>query len=127
MSRNLPEPSRRERQIMDVIYRLGSASVAEVREQLQDAPGYSAVRALLRILVEKGHLRYAQSGPRYVYTPTVPREAVRDSALDSVVQTFFGGSPGMAAAALLGRSGALSDADVAELERVIARARGEGR
>src|SRR5690349_12580974 len=84
--------SRRERQIMDVIYRRGQATVAEVLEELPDPPSYSAVRALVRVLEEKGHLRHEERGPRYVFIPTVPREAARRSALKQLVQTFFEGS-----------------------------------
>jgi len=93
--------SRRERQIMEVIYASGRASAAEVRENLPDPPSYSAVRAMLRILEEKGHLRHETDGPRYVFLPTVPREQARETALKRLVQTFFGGSPESAVAALL--------------------------
>ena len=84
--------SRRERQIMDVVYRLGRATAAEVQEGLPDPPSYSAVRALLRVLEEKGHLRHEQDGPRNVYVPTVPRDAARSSAVRALLETFFGGS-----------------------------------
>src|SRR5262245_25352437 len=84
--------SRRERQIMEVIYRLGEATAAEVLRGLTDPPGYSAVRALLRILEEKGHLTHVARGPRYVYRPTVARDKARRSALQRVVDTFFEGS-----------------------------------
>jgi predicted transcriptional regulator len=93
--------SRRERQIMDVIYSLGRASAAEVRERLQDAPSYSAVRALLRILEEKGHLRHETEENRYVFIPTVPAELARETALRHVLRTFFEGSAAGAMAALL--------------------------
>ena len=119
--------SRRERQIMDAVYRRGRATAAEVLEELPDPPSYSAVRALLRILEEKGHLTHEQDGPRYVYTPTRPRESARKSALRHVVSTFFNGSAAQAAAALLESSdGQLSDADLARLERLIERARQGG-
>ena len=88
-----PQLSRRERQIMDVVYTQGRATVAEVRAQLADAPSYSAVRALLRILEEKGHLRHEQEGNRYVFVPTVPPERASKSALRHVLETFFDGSP----------------------------------
>src|SRR5918997_3668745 len=93
--------SRRERQIMDIIYARGQATAAEVTAALADAPSYSAVRALLRILEEKGHLRHHQQGPRYVFLPTVSRDRARRSALRSLVRTFFDGSPAQAAAALI--------------------------
>src|SRR3954471_349842 len=93
--------SRRERQIMDVVYRRGPATAAEVLEGLPDPPSYSAVRAMLRVLEEKGHLRHEEKGPRYVYLPTVPREEARQSALSQLVQTFFDGSTEQAVAALL--------------------------
>jgi predicted transcriptional regulator len=120
--------SRRERQIMEIIYRLGSATASEVVTQLPDPPGYSAVRALLRILEGKGHVRHAQDGPRYVYAPVVPRERARTSALDALLKTFFDGSPELAVAALLDRSSAkLSDDELDRLAGLIARARKEGR
>src|SRR5918997_1173209 len=87
-----PSLSRRERQIMDVIYRLGRATAVEVTAQLPDPPTSTAVRGLLRILEEKGHLRHEQDGVRYVYFPSTPREAAGTSVLTHVVRTFFGGS-----------------------------------
>jgi predicted transcriptional regulator len=93
--------TRRERQIMDVIYARGRATVAEVLAGLEDPPSYSTVRALLRLLEEKGQLRHEEAGPRYVYIPTVPREKARRSALHNVIQTFFAGSTEDAMAALL--------------------------
>src|SRR5256885_10772649 len=93
--------SRREREIMDVIYRTGRATAAEVLDQLAEPPSYSAVRALLRVLEEKGHLRHEEDGPRYVFVPTVPRERARASALRRVLHTFFDGSTEQAVAALL--------------------------
>jgi BlaI family penicillinase repressor len=120
--------SRRERQIMDVIYRRGQATVAEVLEGMADPPGYSAVRAMLRVLEEKGHLRHEQQGPRYVFLPTVPREQARRSALRQLVQTFFDGSAEQTVAALLDLSDSkLSDAELARLARLIDQARKEGR
>jgi predicted transcriptional regulator len=120
--------SRRERQIMDVIYRKGSATAAEVREALPEPPSYSAVRALLRILEEKGHVTHAQDGPRYVYKPVVSRNAARQSALRQVVKTFFGGSTTAAVATLLDMSGGdLSDQEVEQLVEMIDRAKREGR
>ena len=120
--------SRRERQIMDVIYRRAQATAAEVLEDLPDPPSYSAVRAMLRVLEEKGHLRHEQQGPRYVFLPTVPRDQARRSALQQLVHTFFDGSTEQAMAALLDQSDrALSDAELARLARLIAQARKEGR
>lgn len=120
--------SRRERQIMDVIYRLGQATAQEVVDNLGDPPSYSAVRGLLRILEEKGHVRHRQDGPRYVYQPTVSREKARESALKQLVRTFFQDSPEEAVAALLDMSAAkLSDEDLDRLADLIERARKEGR
>ncbi len=128
---NEPLPSnlsRRERQIMDVIYRLGTATASEVREALPDAPSYSAVRTLLRILEEKGHVTHRQDGPRYVFAPVVSRDAARETALQQVVRTFFDGSPTDAVAALLDMSGdRLTSAEFTELEQLIERAKREGK
>ncbi|HKO15868.1 MAG TPA: BlaI/MecI/CopY family transcriptional regulator [Gemmatimonadaceae bacterium] len=119
---------RRERQIMDVVYRLGRATVAEVREQLPDPPSYSAVRGMLRLLEEKQRLTHEQDGLRYVYRPTVGREQARRSALRHLVHTFFGGSPERAVAALLEMSDAeLTAADKARLTKLVAQAKAEGR
>jgi predicted transcriptional regulator len=123
-----PELSRRERQIMDILYRLGRATVTDVMAELEEAPSYSGVRALLRVLVQKGHLRYEQDGPRYVYLATLPRERARVGALKQVVQTFFDGSAEQAMAALLDtQSARLSDTELDRLARLIERARKEGR
>lgn len=120
--------SRRERQIMDAIYRLGRATAAEVHDALPDRPSYSTIRALLRVLETKGHLRHAEDGPRYVYSPTVPRERARESALRQVVTTFFDGSTEAAVAALLDLSAArLSDTELNRLAGLIAQAKKEGR
>lgn len=120
--------SRRERQIMDVIYARGSATAAEVEAALPDAPTYSAVRALLRILEEKGHLKHTLDGPRYVFAPVVPRNSARESALRGVVRTFFDGSPAGAVAALLDMSGdKLTSQDLDEISALLKRARKEGR
>jgi predicted transcriptional regulator len=118
--------SRRERQIMDVIYARGRATAAEVTAALPDPPSYSAVRALLRILEQKGHLRHEEDGPRYVFLPTVSRDRARRSALRNLVRTFFDGSPAQAAAALIDQAD-LSEADVARLAAMIEKARKEGR
>ena len=125
---NFQDLSRRERQIMDIIYRRGEATVAHVLDELPDPPSYSAVRAMLRVLEEKGHLKHQEEGPRYVYTATVPREDARDSALRRVLRTFFDGSAEEAVAALLGMSaGDLSNEDLDRLASLIERARKEGR
>jgi len=119
---------RRERQIMDVVYRLGRASVSEVRGLLADPPSYSAVRAMLNLLEEKGHLTHEQDGLRYIYKPTAARSQVRRSALRHLVQTFFDGSPTSAVAALLEMAdGELSASDRARLAKLIAQAKTEGR
>lgn len=126
--RKIAQLSRRERQIMDVIYRRGSATAAEVHENLPDAPSYSAVRALLRILEDKGHLTHSQDGPRYLYAPVVPRDAARESALRNIVRTFFDGSATEAVAALLDMSnGKLSSDELDDLAGLISRAKREGR
>ena len=120
--------SRRERQIMDAIYRRGQATSAEVLVDLPDPPSYSAVRAMLRVLEEKGHLRHEQQGPRYVFLPTVPREKARRSALKQLMQTFFDGSAEQTVAALLDLSASkLSDAELDRLSQLINQARKEGR
>jgi BlaI family penicillinase repressor len=110
--------SRRERQIMDLLFQRGRATAADVQEGLPEAPSYSAVRALLRILEEKGHVRHEQDGPRYVYIPKADRERARQSALKHVVQTFFDGSAEQAVSALLGSESPRMGAD--ELERLAA-------
>jgi len=116
--------SRRERQIMDVLYQRQRASAAEVRESLPNAPSYSAVRALLRILEEKGHIRHEEKDLRYVYFPTAPRGRVRRRALRHVVDTFFDGSAAQAVAALLDSTAArLSDDELDRIAGLIAQAR----
>jgi predicted transcriptional regulator len=123
----ISELSRRERQIMDFVYQNGRATAAEVQANLPDPPSYSAVRAMLRVLEEKGHARHLQDGPRYVYVPSVARERAKRSALRHVVRTFFDGSPEEVVAALLDdRSAKLSDDELDRLARLIARARQEG-
>lgn len=120
--------SRREQQIMDVIYSRGQATATEVMENIPDAPSYSAVRALLRVLEEKGHLRHKQDGQRYVYSPTVARERAKRSALRRVLQTFFDDSTEDAVAALLDISQKrLSDDELKRMEELIKQARKEGR
>ena len=120
--------SRRERQIMDVLYRQGRATAAEVQAELPDPPSYSAVRAMLRILEEKGHTRHEQDGPRYVYVPTLTRSKAKRSALKHLLDTFFEGSAEQVVVALLEVSGdELTDADLSKLRRLIDSARNEAR
>jgi BlaI family transcriptional regulator, penicillinase repressor len=120
--------SRRERQIMDILYRLGSATAAEVQENLAEAPSYSAVRALLRILEEKGHLKHAYDGPRYVYAPVVSRPAAQKSALKQMLKTFFDGSTSNAVAALLDMSASeLSENELNRLASMVEQAKREGK
>jgi len=120
--------SRRERQIMDALYHHGQATVAEVMENIPEPPSYSAVRATLRILEEKGHVLHKQDGQRYVYLPKVSPETARDSALQHLVRTFFDGSAEDAAAALLRMSDTeLDQAALARLARKIAETEREGR
>ncbi|MES2640220.1 MAG: BlaI/MecI/CopY family transcriptional regulator [Myxococcota bacterium] len=123
-----PPLSRREREIMDLLYGAEGLTAAEVRERMTDPPGYSAVRALLRILEEKGHVRHEERGPRYVFSPVVSRATARRSAMQALVETFFGGSPEEAVAALIDESRAtLSDAELDRLAGLIAAAKHEGR
>ena len=120
---------RRERQIMDVVYRLGRAAVGDVMHELPDPPTYSAVRAMLRYLERKGHLRHSRDGARYLYEPTVPHRDAQRSALKHLVRTFFRGSRPRAVAALLELpgTGGLTDADLDRLRDLVRRARREGR
>jgi BlaI family transcriptional regulator, penicillinase repressor len=121
------ELSRRERQIIDILYTQGQATVAEVQQALPDPPSYSAVRAMLRILEEKGHFRHQQDGPRYVYVPTVARENAKKSALKHMLQTFFDGSAEQAISALLDdQTARLSEAELDRLARMIQQARRTG-
>jgi len=120
--------SRRERQIMDVLHARGQATAAEVLAALPNPPSYSAVRALLRILEEKGHAKHHRDGARYVYLPRVSREAASKSALRRVVSTFFKGSISEAMAALLENSDAeISDDELNKLQEIIQQAKKEGR
>lgn len=128
MTSDAAQLSRRERQIMEIVYERGRATAAEVRAHMPDPPSYSAVRAMLRILEDKGHLRHEQDGPRYVFLPTVPREEARETALRKLVRTFFGGSPEGAMAALLDlEAGRLDDDALERLSELIEEARREGR
>ena len=116
--------SRRERQIMDVIYQQGRATVQEVLDQLVDPPSYSSIRAIMRLLEEKGRLRHVSEGPRYVYLPTRPKEKARRSALKHMLTTFFDDSVETAVAALLDvKARQLSDDDLDRLQRLIEEAR----
>jgi predicted transcriptional regulator len=119
--------SRRERQIIDILYSQGRATAAEVQAALPDPPSYSAVRAMLRILEEKGHVRHEQDGPRYVYVPTVARENAKQSAMRHMLRTFFDGSAEQAISALLGdKTANLSDAELDRLAHLIDQARKSG-
>jgi len=124
-----PKPnalSRRERQIMDILYKLESASVGQVLAKLADKPSYSTVRAQLRVLEEKGHVRHEEHGLRYVYVPAVPRDVARRSALRHLVETFFEGSTEKVVAALLGGEVArISPEELDRLARLIAKGRKE--
>ena len=128
MTSDAAQLSRRERQIMEIVWERGRATAAEVRAHMPDPPSYSAVRAQLRILEDKGHLRHEQDGPRYVFLPTVPREEASETALRKLVRTFFGGSPEGAMAALLDLEGAQLDEEALErLSEMIEEAKREGR
>jgi predicted transcriptional regulator len=116
--------TKRERQIMDVLYRLGRATAAEIMDGLLGAPGYSTVRTQLRVLERKGHVRHEEAGLRYVYMPTVPRHTARRSALKHLVDTFFDGSTTKAVAALLGgEASRVSDEELARIEELVKDAR----
>jgi predicted transcriptional regulator len=120
--------SRRERQIMDVIFARGEATAADIHQSLPDAPSYSAVRALLRILEEKGHLKHREEGARYVFLPTESRGKASRSALQRVVQTFFDGSLSSAVAALVdAEGGKLSAAELKRLEAIIKAAKSKSK
>lgn len=121
--------SRRERQIMEIVYRLGEATAAQVQEEMADPPSYSTIRALLRVLVDKEHLQHRADGPRYVYSPTVSRDKARAGALAQVVNTFFEGSALQTVSALLGSAHGrkLTRTELDELSGLIAAARKQGR
>ena len=125
MARIRQEPldlTRRERQIMDVLYAREEATAAEVQAGLPGDPSYSTVRALLKKLLDKGHVRYRQDGPRYVYVPVVAKPQASESAFSRLVDTFFGGSIGAAVVNLLGKSaGRLSASEISEIEAELAR------
>ncbi len=119
--------ARREREILDILYRRGRATAAEVMEDLGADRSYSTVRTQLRVLEQKGHVRHEVDGTRYVYLPAVPRHAARRSALRHMLDTFFDGSPGKAVAALLGDARALSDEELDRIAQLVDKAREDGR
>jgi BlaI family penicillinase repressor len=120
--------SRRERQIMDILYARGRATAAEIHEVLPDAPTYSAVRAKLRVLEEKGHVRHEEDSLRYVYLPIVGRDTARRSALRHLVTTFFEGSVEQAVAALLDVSSAgLDERELDRIARLVEEAKKESK
>jgi predicted transcriptional regulator len=118
--------SRRERQIIDILYAQGQATAAEVQAALPEPPSYSAVRAMLRILEDKGHVKHQQDGPRYLYVPTIARDNAKRSALRHMLKTFFDGSAEQAISALLDDTSKLSDAELDRLARLIDQARNTG-
>jgi len=120
--------SRRERQIMDILYRRGKSSASEVREAMPDAPSYSAVRAMLRVLEDKGQIRHQAEGLKYVYLPIVPRDKAKRSAVKHLVDTFFKDSPEQVVAALLDVSSTrLTSAELDRMAEMIEKARREGK
>jgi BlaI family penicillinase repressor len=120
--------SRRERQIMDILYRLGRATANEVMAGLPGEPHYSTVRTQLRVLETKGHVRHEEQGLRYIYMPTAPRHAVRQSAMRHLIETFFEGSAEKMLSTLLGSEGAkLSEEELDRLAKLIEKARKAGR
>jgi BlaI family transcriptional regulator, penicillinase repressor len=124
-TRNL---SRRERQIMDILFSRGRASASEIQQAMADAPGYSAVRATLRILEEKGQVRHQEENLKYMYMPTVAREKATRSAVEHLLETFFDGSPEKAVVALLdGSASKLSSEELDRIADLIEKARKEGR
>lgn len=128
MPRQQPALARREREIMDVVYRLGGATARQVREELHDPPHPAAVRTLLRILESKGQLRHTKDGPRHVYIPTTPRSVAQRSAVKHLLSTFFGGSRAAAVAALLDDGDQpLTTSERDALATAVKRLRAEGR
>jgi predicted transcriptional regulator len=120
--------TKRERQIMDVLYRLGRATAGDIMAGVPGAPSYSTVRTQLRVLEAKGHVRHEEHGLRYIYVPTVPRHAARKSALKHLVNTFFDGSSAKVVAALLGGEGArLSDDELERIAELVNNARSDAR
>ncbi len=128
MTTNRHALTKRERLIMDLLYRLGRATAAEIRASLSGQPSDSTVRTQLRVLEEKGHVRHEEHGLRFVYMPTVPRHTARKSALNHLVDTFFDGSHAKVVATLLGGDASrLSDEELDHIARLIAEARKGGR
>src|SRR5690349_24393310 len=120
--------SRRERQIIDILYQRGKSSAAEVREAMPNAPSYSAVRAMLRVLEEKGHVRHQAEGLKYVYVPTVTRDKAKRSAVKHLLDTFFSDSPEQVVAALLDVSSTqLTSEELDRMAQMIERAQKEGK
>jgi len=120
--------SRRERQIMDILYQRGKSSASEVKEAMPNAPSYSAVRAMLRVLEEKGHIGHQAVGLRYVYVPTVPREKAKRSAMKHLLNTFFNDSPEQIVAALLDvGSTRLTHEELDRMAAMIEKAKKEGK
>ena len=118
--------SRRERQIIDIIYTIGEATVSQVLQQMPEPPSYTTVRTLMRLLEEKGHLKHKQDGPRYIYGPTVPKTKAQQSALHQLMDTFFNNSPTQTVAALLDlESTKLSEDEIRELETLLKQAKGQ--
>jgi predicted transcriptional regulator len=127
-SPELPALSRRERQIMDAVYALGTAAATEVRQSLPTPPSLTAVRTMLTILVEKGHLKFRQEGARFIYEPVVPREQMARTMMDQVLHTFFEGSVELVVANLIDREdSALTDQDFDRLQAIIDAARRQGK
>lgn len=127
-NKQLPKLSRRERECLDVLFQRGEATVSDVQEAIVDPPSYSAVRATLNVLVEKGQATYRQDGPRYVYLPTTPAEKARTAAVRHLINTFFNGSTEQAMAALVEMSDAKTPRETLErLTRKVSTARKEGR
>jgi BlaI family transcriptional regulator, penicillinase repressor len=118
--------TKRERQIMDVLYRLGRATAAEIMEHVPGAPGYSTIRTQLRVLESKGHVRHEEQGLRYIYLPTLARRSAGRSALRHLVDTFFDGSSAKAVAALLGGEGSrISDDELQRIAELVSNARSD--
>lgn len=126
MTRTMQHLTRRERQIMDILYRRGRAAAGEVMEELPGDPSYSTVRTQLRVLEEKGHVRHEEQGLRYIYGPAVPRRAASKSALKHLMDTFFDGSAEKTVAALLGGDRELTDEELERIAGLIAKARKDG-
>jgi BlaI family transcriptional regulator, penicillinase repressor len=123
-----PRLSRREREIMDILYRTGKASATDVLAAMDDPPSYSAVRAMLRVLEQKGHVRHQEEGLKYIYVPTVAREKAKRSAVKHLLDTFFAGSPQAIVAALLDVSSTeLTSEELDRMAEMIEKARKEGR